>query len=138
MYIISNDKNKIDRQLLVDFLLNSSYWAKNRSEEQVLLSIEHSLCFIVEHEDQMVGFARVVSDQGVFAYIADLFILDEHRGKGLGKSLMESILGHEELKLVSRWMLGTLDAHGLYRQYGFEVVAEDWRWMERVVGNELK
>ena len=138
MYIISNDKNKIDRHLLVDFLLNSSYWAKNRSKEQILLSLEHSLCFIVEDEDQMVGFARVVSDQGVFAYIADLFIIDEHRGKGLGKSLMESILGHEDLQMVSRWMLGTLDAHGLYRQYGFEVVAEDWRWMERVVGNELK
>ena len=124
--------------MLVDFLLNDSYWAKNRTEAQILRSIQHSLCFIILEDEKMIGFARVVSDQAVFAYIADLFIDLEHRGKGLGKILMENILAYPKLELVSRWMLGTLDAHDLYRKYGFEVVEEEWRWMEKVSGKEIE
>ena len=115
---ISKDKTTLDIPMIIDYLQNS-YWAKERSTEIIEKSIEHSVCFGVYWEDRQVGFARVVSDFSVFAYIMDLFILDEFQGRGYGKQLMHSIMNDPELIDVENWHLRTLDAHGLYEQFGF-------------------
>jgi GNAT superfamily N-acetyltransferase len=83
-------------------------------------AVAHSLCFGVYAGDQLAGFARVISDYATFAYICDVFVLEEHRGQGLAKGLLATILAHPELQGLRRWMLVTRDAHGLYRQYGFQ------------------
>ena len=94
-----------------------SYWAQGRSFEAVQKSVEHSLCFGVYAGRQQVGFARVVTDYATFAWLCDVFILESHRGKGLGKRLIECVVAHPELQSV-RFMLATRDAHELYRRYG--------------------
>jgi GNAT superfamily N-acetyltransferase len=91
----------------------------------VARSIEHSICFGVYRGDEQVGFARVVTDRATFAWIADVYIESDHRGNGLGKRLVSAVLGHPGLQGLRRWMLGTADAHGLYRQFGFEQVEND-------------
>ena len=130
MAIIRTDKSLIDKDKVIRFLLDESYWAKSRSEEQIITSIENSLCFVVMEDFEMIGFARVITDYGVFAYLADVFIDKDQRGKGLGKQLMKEILAHPDLQIVSRWMLGTMDAHELYRPLGFSEVSMPNRWME--------
>ncbi|MFK7783526.1 MAG: GNAT family N-acetyltransferase [Crocinitomicaceae bacterium] len=116
---ITTDKAKLDTAMIIDYLQNS-YWAKERSTETIQKSIEHSICFGVYMEDgTQVGFARVVSDLSVFAYIMDVFILDECKGKGYGKQLMSAIMNDSDLIDVENWVLRTLDAHGLYKQFGF-------------------
>lgn len=139
MPFISTEKSRIDLDKLVSFLQNDSYWAKSRSREQIETSIANSLCFgIYDEADNMIGFGRVVSDYGVFAYLADIYIDKDERGKGYGKMLMQEILAHPDLQLVHRWMLGTLDAHGLYLPYGFSEVKDPSRWMEFLPkGSEL-
>jgi GNAT superfamily N-acetyltransferase len=81
--------------------------------------------------DEQVGFARVVTDRATFAYLADVFVLEGHRGRGLGKWLMEVVLAHPELQGLRRWMLATADAHGLYRRYGFRELGKPQIFMER-------
>ncbi len=93
-------------------------------------SIRHSLCFGVFDGDEQIGFARVVSDRATFAYLADVFILESHRGRGLGVWLMECIKAHPDLHGLRRWILGTRDAHGLYRKIGFQPLAEPAIYME--------
>ena len=138
MPIVSTDKNRIDIDKLCHFLLSESYWAKNRSKEQILLSIEHSICFSLIDKGEMIGFARVISDMGVFAYLADVYIEKEHRGNGFGKQLIEEILHYPDFRNVNRWMLGTMDAHELYRNYGFVEIVNPQRWMEYLPkGSEL-
>lgn len=96
-------------------------------------SIRHSFCFAVfDSQDQQVGFARVITDHAVYAYILDLFILESQRGQGLGKMLMRSILSHAELHSVQKWTLATRDAHSLYAQYGFVQVSKPEKLMERI------
>ncbi len=120
-YLISPDKSKLDIQTIHDYLANRSYWAKGRSLEQVERSIKNSFCFgVYDSEEKQCGFARVVSDLSVFAYIMDVFILESYRGQGLGKMLVAHILNDETFKHVMRWNLDTLDAHALYRQFGFD------------------
>ena len=139
MPYISTDKSRIDFEKLSSFLLNESYWAQSRTIEQVKIALENSRCYSLIENDEMLGFARVVTDYGVFAYLADVFIEKEQRGKGYGKMLMEEILNDPELGMISRWMLGTMDAHELYRQYGFNEVKDPNRWMEYLPnGSELK
>ena len=116
--IISTDKKKLDVPMIINYLQNS-YWAKERSAETIKKSIEHSICFGVYLEEKQVGFARVVSDLSVFAYIMDVFILDEYKGKGYGKQLMHDIMNDSDLINVENWVLRTLDAQGLYKQFGF-------------------
>lgn len=116
---ISTDKSKLDLHLIHDFLSNQSYWAKGRSIDTVQESIDNSLCFGVYVNNQQVGFARVVTDYSVFAWIMDVFILPDFRGKGLGKKLMNAIMTHDKLQNLQRWGLATKDAHGLYKQFGF-------------------
>ena len=130
-YMISTDRARIDRRLVHDFLA-SSYWARGIPAEVVNRSIEHSLCFGVYQGAAQVGFARVITDEATFAYLADVFILDGHRGRGLGKWLMEAILAYPDLQGLRRWSLVTRDAHGLYTQFGFAPLAHPERCMELV------
>ena len=128
-YEISTDTARVDLALVHEFL-TQSYWAKGIPLETVRLSIENSIPFCVYHGKQQVGFARVVSDHATFAYLADVFILPSHRGRGLSKWLMECIMTHPDLQGLRRWMLVTQDAHGLYRQFGFTELKAPERWME--------
>ena len=130
-YSCSTDKSKLHIEMIHDYLCNRSYWARGRTIEEVKRSIEHSECFGVYKEDQQVGFARVVSDFTVYAYLLDVFILEQERGAGLGKFLMNCIMNHPELR-VKRWMLGTEDAHGLYEQFGFTSLQKVSNHMENV------
>ncbi|HEX2683854.1 MAG TPA: GNAT family N-acetyltransferase [Ferruginibacter sp.] len=122
-FLISTDKQKLDVQLIVNYLSNESYWAKNIPVHIVEKSIAGSLCFAVyekkNEKEQQVGFARVITDHATFAYLADVFILEQFRGKGLSKWLIQEIMHHPELQGLRRWMLATKDAHGLYAQFGF-------------------
>jgi len=127
---ISTDKSRLDVNLIHNYLSKESYWAKGREIDTVKRSIEHSLCFGVYNETGQIGFARVVSDFAIFAWIMDVFILKEHRGKGYGKKLMSAIMTHEELQNLQRWGLGTEDAHGLYEQFGFKPLSNPQNMME--------
>lgn len=130
MILVSTDKFKLDIDLIHNFLSQESYWAQERSLEKIKCSIENSLCFGVYENDKQVGFARVVSDYAIFAWILDVFILKECRGKGYGKILMRTIMSHEKLQNLQRWGLGTDDAHGLYKQFGFSSLSKPQNMME--------
>lgn len=119
-YTITTDKAHLNVALVHRFLSEESYWAKNIPLDVVERSIEHSLCFGVYVGDKQVGFARVVSDHATFAYLADVFILPEHRRRGVSKQLIETIINWPTLQGLRRWMLATNDAHGLYKQFGFQ------------------
>jgi ribosomal protein S18 acetylase RimI-like enzyme len=130
-YKISTDKNKLDLLAIHDYLSNRSHWAKGRSFEKVKLSVENSLCFGVYNDsEKFVGFARVVSDYAVFAYIMDVFILEDYQKQGLGKKLMDYIMQYPKLQGIQRIMLATRDAHGLYEKYGFKVSSNPGKFME--------
>ncbi|BDS14777.1 GNAT family N-acetyltransferase [Aureispira anguillae] len=116
---ISTNKERLDVSMIHTFL-KQSYWAKGRTIETVEASIKNSFCFGVYHENQQIGFARVVSDCAIFAYIMDVFILESYRGQGLGLSLVNAILQDPQLNKVKKWMLGTQDAHALYQKVGFK------------------
>jgi GNAT superfamily N-acetyltransferase len=131
-YVISTDQARLDLDLIHDYLSHQSYWAEGRSFAAVQTSIEHSLCFGVYHDGQQVGFARVVTDYATFAWLCDVFVLESHRGHGLGKWLVESAIAHPELQTVRLFLLATRDAHELYRRYGgFETLPAPERWMVR-------
>jgi N-acetylglutamate synthase-like GNAT family acetyltransferase len=117
---ITTDPSRVDVDVVYRFLSESSYWAQDRSRETVERSVRHSLCFSVFAEGEQIGFARVVSDHAVFAYLMDVFILPEWRGKNLSKELMHTILAHPDLQGLQLFLLSTKDAHGLYAQFGFE------------------
>ena len=109
-YRISTDASRLNIPLIHSFLANESYWAVGRSVEVVQRSIDNSLCFGIYRDAQQVGFGRVVTDFATFAWVADVFVLSEHRGRGLAKWLMEVILAHPELQGFRRWVLATKDA----------------------------
>ena len=127
---ISDDKSLLQPALIHQFLTNS-YWAKDIPLATVLRSIENSICFGVYDGQQQIGFARVVSDKSTFAYLADVFILEAYRGKGLSKRLIKYILDHPALQGLRRWMLATRDAHDLYAKFGFQPMEIPERWMEK-------
>ena len=129
-YTFSTDKSKLDIEYICHYLREESYWAKGRPVEVIKRSIEHSFAFGVYQENQQVGFARVITDCAVFAYIADVFIDEKHRGQGLSKQLMQTILYYPEFRHVTQWSLKTLDAHGLYAQFNFAPPKEPARIME--------
>jgi N-acetylglutamate synthase-like GNAT family acetyltransferase len=116
--IISDDKRKLDVGLIHKFL-TTSYWAEGRTIEQVKNSIEHSICFGVYKDDKQIGFARVLTDCTVFAYLMDVFILEGFRGNGFSKLLLKTIFEDNRFKSIKKWMLATKDAHSLYAQFGF-------------------
>ncbi|MFN0278613.1 MAG: GNAT family N-acetyltransferase [Pyrinomonadaceae bacterium] len=128
---IDTDKRRLDLGAIHRFLSEEAYWAKNRTMEQTLTAIENSLCFGIFCGREQVGFARVITDKATFAYIGDVFIIEDHRGKGLSKWLMEIIVAQPDLQGLRRWLLATYDAHGLYRQFDFESLKFPERWMER-------
>jgi GNAT superfamily N-acetyltransferase len=137
-YAISTERSRLDCEFIHDFLSHRSYWAAGRSLEKVRLSIENSVCFGLykssagDSEQQQIGFARVVTDYATFAWLADVFVLEEYRVRGLAKWLMEVIVTHPELQGFRRWLLATRDAHQLYRRFGFAELKESERWMERL------
>ena len=132
-FTISTDQSILDISFIHEFLSYQSYWAKGRTREVVEESIKNSICFGVFDDQQQVGFARLVTDYVTFAWLCDVFIADSHRGLGLGKWLIESIVGHSKLQGVKRILLATSDAHDLYRKYGgFDSLQVLSKWMERI------
>jgi GNAT superfamily N-acetyltransferase len=117
-YTISSDPARLDLDVIHGFLTRS-YWAEGRSRERVARSIARSLPFGLYHGAEQVGFARVVTDEVVIAFLADVFVLEAHRGKGLGKWLVGTVVVLPKLRPMRRWLLGTRDAHTLYRRFGF-------------------
>lgn len=127
---ISTDKTKLNIQVIHNYLSQDSYWAKKIPIETLQRAIDNSLCFGVYVDNEQVGFARVTTDYSTFAYLADVFVLPAYRGKGLSKQLIKYIVEYPSLQGLRRWMLGTADAHGLYRKYGFKELANPDRFME--------
>jgi GNAT superfamily N-acetyltransferase len=134
-YTISTDKERLDLDVIHKFLSEESYWAGERTLEQTKTAIANSICFGLYHADKQIGFARVVSDKATFAYIGDVFVLNEYRGQGLSKWLMHAIVDHPELQGLRRWVLATKDAHGLYEQFEFAQLRYPERWMEKTAPN---
>lgn len=131
-YMISTDKGRLDVEMIHRFLSRSSYWAQGRSLEIVKRSVEGSLCFGVYREGEQVGFARVVSDLATFAWLCDLFVLDAHRGRGLGRQLVQAVVEHPKLRNLRLILLATRDAQDLYERYGgFRTLEKPDRWMIR-------
>ncbi len=112
------------------YLSQESYWANGRSYETVEKSLANSLCFSLTSGDALAGFARAITDRATFAYLADVFVLPQHRGQGLGKLLVSYILDYPELRELG-WILATADAHELYRKYGFDAIEGSQRYMRK-------
>lgn len=129
-FTISTDPAKLDLDVIYGYL-SRSYWAATRPKKTVARSIQNSLCFGMYAGTTQIGFARVISDYATYAYLADVFILEEYQGKGLGKWLIASVVAHPDLQNLRRWTLATRDAHGLYSQYGFTELVAPERWMEK-------
>jgi GNAT superfamily N-acetyltransferase len=132
-YEVSTDKSRLDIDLIHEFLSQESYWAKNIPRALLELSIANSICFGAYEGSQQVGFARVVTDYAVFAYVGDVFVLPAHRGRGVSKMIMQAIRDHAGLQVLRRWHLLTRDAHDLYRQFGFRDLDNPARHMEIAV-----
>jgi GNAT superfamily N-acetyltransferase len=131
-YLISTDRTRLDVEFIHEFLSNSAYWAQGRPLDTVRRSIEGSLCFGVYNGAQQVGFGRAVTDRATFAWLCDLFVVEGHRGRGLGKWLVECIVAHPDLKALRIFLLATRDAHELYRRYGgFQDLPAPGRFMAR-------
>ena len=128
-FCITTDKQKIDIAYVHQFLAQS-YWAKNIPLSVVQQSVKGSLCFAVLYNKKTIGFARVITDEATFAYLADVFIDEPYRGIGLSKWLVQTILAYPSLQHLRRFMLATRDAHGLYSQFGFEPISHPERWMQ--------
>jgi GNAT superfamily N-acetyltransferase len=130
-YQMSTNRQRIDIAAVHAFL-TQSYWSPGIPRGVVERAIENSLCFGVYFGAQQVGFARVITDKATFAYLADVFIIESHRGKGLSKWLMEFVTAHEELQGLRRFLLATKDAHALYAKFGFEALGNPSRIMENL------
>ena len=130
-YEISTDKARLDIPLIHRFLSQESYWATNIPLEIVQQSIEHSLCFGVYDGEAQIGFARVITDQATFAYLADVFVLPNYRVRGIARQLMATISAYPTLQGLRRWVLATRDAHELYAQFGFTALDQPELFMQR-------
>lgn len=137
-FLISTAKSKLDIETIHKFLVQS-YWSPNIPREIVARAIENSFCFGIysgtssrtSHKERQIGFARVITDFATYAYLADVFVLEENRGQGLSKWLMQCIVEHPALQGFRRFTLATKDAHGLYAQFGFTPLQSPDRYMER-------
>jgi GNAT superfamily N-acetyltransferase len=128
-YEISTDPSRLQLDAIHAYLTRS-YWSPGIPQDVVARAIANSVCFGLYLEDAQVGFARVVTDKSSFAYLADVYVLEEHRGQGLSKRLVQAVLAHPELQGMRRFLLATRDAHGLYEQFGFKPPAKPENFME--------
>jgi GNAT superfamily N-acetyltransferase len=128
-YRVSTDPQDMQLDVIHDYLARS-YWAAGIPRDTVERAVANSLCFGLFQGEAQVGFARIITDRATFAYLADVFVLEEHRGQGLSKRLMTAITRHPDLQGLRRWMLATRDAHGLYAQFGFRPLKDPERFME--------
>ena len=137
IFKITDNKDDMDIDAIHEYL-SRSYWAKNVPKSVVTKAVENSLCFAVlavntndsNTNEKQVGFARLITDYATFAYLADVYILEEYRGKGLSKKMMQEIIEHPQLQGLRRMMLATKDAHGLYEQYGFTALTDQKMFMQ--------
>lgn len=132
-FVYSDDRLKIDPVAIHHYLSTQSYWAQNIPLETVKKSIENSLCFGIYKEGVQIGFARWITDKATFAYLCDVYIEEVYRGQGISKKLMSLMLFHPDLQGLRRYMLATMDAHGLYAQYGFKSIDHPDRLMAIVI-----
>jgi GNAT superfamily N-acetyltransferase len=133
MIAVSTDKQKLDVPFIQDFL-KDIYWAAGRTIDEVQRTIDSSVCFGIYQDDVQIGFARVITDYVVFAYVMDVFISKEHRGKGYSSILISAMMEEPVLKEVKIWRLATSDAHFLYEKFGFKPLAHPEKMMEKIVG----
>jgi GNAT superfamily N-acetyltransferase len=129
-FIVSTDRQRLDLTFIHAYLSGESYWSRGIPFKKVEMAADHSLNFGLYHQDRQIGYARVITDYSRVAYLADVFIITGYRGRGLSKWLMEQIMGHPDLQGLRRWMLHTLDAHGLYREFGWGDAAKPETYME--------
>ena len=132
MITISTDKDKLDVPFIHNFL-KETYWAKGRTIEDVQTTIDSSFCFGVYLNDEQIGFARLTTDYVVSAYLMDVFIIDEHTGKGYSTVLMKAIMNEPKLSKIKIWRLATSDAHFLYEKFGFKALANPKKLMEKII-----
>jgi GNAT superfamily N-acetyltransferase len=130
-FTISTARGRLQIDVIQRYLAEESYWAQTRTREQTVRAIKNSLPFGVYKGENLIGFARVVTDFATFAYLGDVFILEDYRGKGLSKWLMDVIVSHPDLQGLRRWILATRDAHTLYEKFGFAALRVPERWMEK-------
>lgn len=135
--LFSTDRARLDIDLIHAFLSRESYWVPGIRRELVERSIANSLCFGVYADARQLGFARVVTDGVGFAYLADVFVVADARGRGLGKRLIAFVMQHPDLQRVRRFMLATRDAHDLYAKYGFTALEHPERFMQRYDADAL-
>lgn len=129
---ISADKERLDRDVIHRFLSEEAYWSRGVSREMVDRAIDNSLCFGAYGEDgAQLGFCRVVTDHATFAWVCDVFVLSEARGRGVAKALVAAVVAHPSMQVVRRVMLATEDAHGLYERFGFERPDDVYKWLVR-------
>jgi GNAT superfamily N-acetyltransferase len=132
MIHVSTDKNKLDVPF-IQLFLKDIYWAAGRTMEEVQTTIDSSFCFGIYLDDQQIGFARVITDYVVFAYMMDVFIDEAHRGNGYSSILIDAIMNEPKLQQVKIWRLATRDAHYVYEKFGFKSLAHPERMMEKVL-----
>ncbi|MEL4278371.1 GNAT family N-acetyltransferase [Shewanella xiamenensis] len=121
-YRVSSELSEMDFDVIHGFISNS-YWAQGMPAALLQKALSNSLCFgVFDQDNQQLAFARLITDKATFAYLADVFVLESHRGLGLSKMMMAAIMEHPDLQGLRRIMLATRDAHGLYAQFGFKAV----------------
>ncbi len=131
MIVVSTDKNKLDVPFIQNFL-KDIYWAAGRTIEEVQTTIDASVCFGIYLHGKQIGFARVITDYVVFAYLMDVFIDEAHRGHGYSNRLIEAMMDEPQLRQVKIWRLATSDAHFLYEKFGFTPLAHPEKMMEKI------
>jgi GNAT superfamily N-acetyltransferase len=129
-FFVSTEPSLLDLSVIHDFMATRSYWAPGIPRETQRRALDGSLCFGLYHAGRQIGLARVVTDRATFAWLCDVFVLEEYRGRGLSKWLMECVLKHSDLQGLRRFILGTRDAHGLYTRFGFKPLADATRFLE--------
>jgi GNAT superfamily N-acetyltransferase len=128
-YTLSTDPDRLDRELIHGFLSRDSYWSPGIPREMVERALDNSICFGVYRDREQAAFARAVTDRATFAYLADVFVVEAHRGRGLGVWIVECVLAHPELQGLRQFILGTADAHALYARFGWRALERPERFM---------
>jgi GNAT superfamily N-acetyltransferase len=132
-YLLSDDPARLDLEAMHSYL-KRAYWSEDIPLDVVERAVRGSLCVgAYDAGGAQVGLVRCISDYATFCYLCDVYVLEEHRGRGLSKAMMAMVVAHPKLQGLRRWTLVTLDAHGLYEQVGFRAIANPERFMERIV-----